>query len=92
MKFPADKVGHFQAGALTCCFSAVVGVAIGYSLTHALIAGALMSLIAGLAKEVYDWFHPKTHTVDRWDALATFAGGVSVTAFIALVRLVVLRG
>lgn len=63
---PADKVFHFAGGAI------LFALALPFlSATYALAA----VLIAGFAKEVYDFCHKDKHTPDIWDSLATFAGG-----------------
>ena len=42
----------------------------------------MAALAAGALKEIYDRFHPATHTVDVWDFVATAAGGVVGSAFV----------
>jgi uncharacterized protein YfiM (DUF2279 family) len=37
----------------------------------------MVAMIAGAAKEFWDWFHPDTSTADWLDFLATAAGAVS---------------
>ena len=63
---PLDKQAHFVTGALG---SLVLAVFIGYW------AIVIIALIA-LAKEVYDYKHPLTHTCDFFDWLATTLGGI----------------
>ncbi len=62
---PLDKQAHFLSGALGGLFLAFY---IGY---WALLIVALIAL----AKEVYDYKHPLTHTCDFYDWLATTLGG-----------------
>ena len=62
-----DKAGHAQAGA-----------AIGSAFTAAAqspTVGCLAAVAAGLAKEVYDTQHPKTHTASFKDAAVTSIAG-----------------
>jgi VanZ family protein len=74
-----DKKLHIAAGALV----GIVAVAVlrfrfpnlpAYSLV---CLGTLCAAIVGTAKEVYDHFHPATHTADIYDMLATTLGGVA---------------
>lgn len=64
---PLDKQAHFFSG-------------YALSLTVALIfgaqCGALVAIGAGVAKEVYDYFHKEFHTPDVYDFLATALGGI----------------
>lgn len=62
---PQDKANHVMWGA--ALFAA-------FHFYSAPAAFALVVLVAVL-KEVYDGLHPKTHSVDVYDALATVAGG-----------------
>ena len=66
---PADKQAHFLYGALTYIAAYFV---IGYW-------ALLLVSVTGVAKEVYDHFHPLTHTCDFFDWLATTLGGVAGT-------------
>lgn len=86
MTIPPDKRAHFKAGAVICCFSAVMCVTFGENLQTALIVGSASALIAGIVKEVWDHFHPKTNTVETWDALATFGGGLTVSVVVTVMR------
>ncbi len=73
---PADKQSHFIYGALTYIAAYFV---IGYW------AVLLVSAI-GVAKEVYDHFHPDKHTCDFFDWLATTLGGVAGLVLLVLVN------
>ena len=64
---PADKQSHFLYGALIYIAAYFV---IGYW-------ALLLVSVIGVAKEVYDHFHPLTHTCDFFDWLATTLGGVA---------------
>jgi hypothetical protein len=74
---PQDKALHAAAGAV-----AYVG---GYHVAKALNSEhprlwAMAGVVAlGVVKEAYDKRHPLTNTADPLDALATVAGGVSVS-------------
>ena len=63
---PLDKQAHFVTGALTALVWCFI---VGYW------AILIVALIA-LAKEVYDYKHPLTHTCDFYDWLATTLGGI----------------
>ena len=67
---PDDKVRHFAGGALIALACIVLGLPLW------LAAAAV--LIAAFGKEAYDYYHPKTHTPDLYDALATLLGGATV--------------
>lgn len=71
-----DKKLHFVGGFLI----AGTGVLLGYP--H---AGFYLSIAAGFGKEIYDWLHPKTHTADVLDFVATVLGGSA--AFLAWIVL-----
>lgn len=74
INIPYDKALHFGAGVV---ISALVGIL--FSPFYGICAAA----IAGVGKEAYDYVSVKylhgSHTVDAFDALVTFAGGMSVT-------------
>ena len=61
---PADKVAH--------CLGGVVLFAIGQLFGY----GLLLCIIGAVTKEIYDYFHPDTHTADWKDAFATTLGGL----------------
>lgn len=73
-----DKKLHFIAGAVICL---VVGLAV------IPVAGFIVAAIVGMAKELYDTAHPKTHTADPIDFVATALGG----AIVALVLIFIER-
>lgn len=69
-----DKVGHFKAGlglAAVPAFILPFLIAPGW----AALAGFALATLAGLAKELLDRIG--FGTPDRWDAIATIAGGVT---------------
>ena len=70
---PMDKVKHFIVGVVGTIFF----MAASYFLqgTFDYIAAAVLIAIVGSLKEIYDARHPKTHTADIYDFLATLAGG-----------------
>jgi len=77
MKFnsiPIDKQAHALGGAVIVQSMILAG----QSMTRSLIVCALLAL----AKEVYDAYHPSTHTKDVWDFLATCAGGGVAALFV----------
>ena len=61
---PTDKVYH--------CLGGVVLFAIGQLFGY----GLLLCIIGAITKEIYDYFHPESHTADWKDALATTLGGI----------------
>ena len=72
---PKDKQQHLLAGA-------VIGLGAGYTakqlgFKHPERWGFAAGVLAGVAKELYDKKHPKNHTCDVNDALAT-AGGATI--------------
>ena len=71
-----DKVTHFLAGAS-------LALSLGYLLP--VVFGLLAAIAAGALKEIYDEFHPETHTVDVMDFLATVAGGIVASIFVLLI-------
>lgn len=77
-RLPDDKVRHFAGGALIASACIVLGLPLW------LAAAAV--LIAAFGKEAYDYYHPKTHTPDPLDALATLLGGATVLLPIFLTR------
>ncbi len=79
IKIPLDKQAHALGGAVIVLASAIAG--------HSLMWAILVCALAALAKEVYDAFHPATHTKDAWDFVATVVGGLMALAFIAGVKL-----
>jgi hypothetical protein len=64
---PADKVMHFASG--------TVLFALALPFMGARPALALV-ILAGVAKEIYDYTRKENHTPDVFDALATSFGGV----------------
>jgi hypothetical protein len=73
---PLDKRSHFLGGyALGLTFGLVLPV-----------LGLGVAMAAGFGKEEWDRRHPKIHTADRYDALATILGGIcgSTVAMLAL--------
>lgn len=62
---PTDKLLHFLVGA-------VIGFTV--SILFGWILSGIVVVLAAIGKEVYDKFVPE-HTVDKWDAVSTIAGG-----------------
>mgnify|MGYP003340796188 FL=1 len=61
---PVDKVYH--------CLGGVVLFAIGQLFGY----GLALAILGAITKEVYDYFHPESHTADWKDAFATTLGGL----------------
>lgn len=70
-----DKKGHMRAGFLTAFFIALV-LSLILNVWLAVFGGIGVAFLVGIAKEVLDYFDRKKHTVDLWDAIATWIGGV----------------
>jgi len=79
MNIHLDKQAHAISGAVIVLSMTVAS----QSMTRSLIVCALLAL----AKEIYDAYHPATHTKDVLDAVATIAGGVVAALFVILVEL-----
>jgi hypothetical protein len=77
MNLPAiDKQAHFFSGA---CVSFTIAIALVPHMPElvAIGYGVVAALFAGLAKELWDHFHPATNTMDVFDFLATGLGGAA---------------
>ena len=75
-KIPLDKRLHILAGAFVAILFAGVPVFFGYDVVMCIVLGIYMAAVAGILKELYDYFNPKKHTADFWDFVATVAGGI----------------
>jgi xanthosine utilization system XapX-like protein len=76
---PLDKRLHMLVG-----FTAGFVVSFLWALLHfrgPMTAGILAVVVLGVGKEIYDSFHPLTHTRDIRDAVFTIGAG-AVGAFI----------
>ena len=62
---PVDKLMHAAAGLAVALFV--------WAVTGSISLGLVAAGLAGIGKEVFDYFHPETHTADPLDALATVA-------------------
>jgi hypothetical protein len=75
LKIAKDKLQHMVGGAVIAII--VLGVGYHYHMEFYGAYAIISALGAGLAKEyIWDASHPETHTVDIFDAGATFVGGV----------------
>jgi len=72
-----DKQAHALGGA-------VIALALGYVVAASWCA--LAAVLAGAIKELWDYFHPETHTVDVWDFNATAMGGLAGAIFVYLMK------
>lgn len=79
MKLALDKQAHALSGAVIVFACERAGMS--------LIRSVLICITLGLAKEIYDAYHPDTHTCDGWDFVATISGGLLVATYITGVRL-----
>lgn len=83
-----DKGKHFLVGYVIG--STVTGASqlfLPQKMKHRKLVSALIgfgaSVLIGTGKELYDARHPASHTADKYDALATFAGGAAGTVAIS---------
>jgi hypothetical protein len=82
-----DKSGHLMLGLLIgAVTTGFVGLLVS-PLVGALV-GAIVSVAAGAGKEYLDSLDPLNHTVDKYDAIATIAGGFVGSAAVLLLMLV----
>ena len=65
-----DKLMHFLVGIIIAT-AVIVG-------TGSIIYSVVMVTAVAIAKEIYDSFHPKTHTAELLDVIATVAGCIPV--------------
>lgn len=66
-----DKIAHFIGGFVVSFLCMALGL-------HPTDASNVATWV-GIGKEVYDYFHPETHTSDIWDCVATGAGGATAS-------------
>lgn len=62
-----DKIMHIVCG---------YAIAITFGLIFGIKFGLVFATVAGAFKELYDYFHPETHSVEIADFFATVVGGV----------------
>ena len=74
---PSDKGYHAAAGAVA--YVAGYEIARACDSKHPRLWGLASSLAVGLAKEAYDKDHPKTHSCEAGDVVATLGGGLVVS-------------
>lgn len=80
---PLDKQAHFLSGfVITNALSLVLPLWL--ALCAAFAAGAL--------KELYDYYHPLTHTCDANDFYATAAGGVLAAVWVLFANFLITFG
>jgi len=72
-----DKQMHAAAGAIA--YVAVYEVAKCNGSEHPKLWGLGAALALGIAKEAYDKAHPKTHSCEAGDVVATLGGGLVVS-------------
>jgi len=77
MNIPLDKQAHALSGAVLVLLPVIA--------SRPLWWGLLICFCASVAKEVYDYCNPKTHTCDVWDAIATCAGGALAALYVLVV-------
>jgi hypothetical protein len=74
---PIDKIAHALIGA-------VIALALGYVM--AFWIALICAIAVGFAKELYDHFHPHTHTCDGNDFLATAFGGLAASIYMVSIK------
>lgn len=62
-----SKLQHFVAG---------MGISLTFLVFGSPILGLYVNALAAAGKEVYDYFHPETHTCDVMDMLMTILDGM----------------
>lgn len=85
-ELPADKVGHFAAGA---AITSVVNIAHPYAYAPEAALGT--TVLVAVGKEVYDRQHSDKHKAETNDALATILGGALVYSAIKTDRWAIRR-
>lgn len=73
-----DKSNHLNYGALVGCLAASAAALLGLPALGIAITAAVVSAAVGVGKEAYDRAHGGT--TDWKDAVATFVGGLLVSA------------
>lgn len=73
-----DKQAHFLGGAALAAHAHVLGASLAQAFW--------VVLIAGLLKEVYDWFNSDTHSPDVRDLVATLLGYLPLWASVKLLH------
>lgn len=76
-RIPIDKQAHALGGA-------VIALTLGYIFPP--LWGFAAAIIAGVLKEIWDYFYPETHTCDVWDFVATAGGGLVGSLFVFLIH------
>jgi hypothetical protein len=72
-----DKILHLSAG---LAISFIVTISTGST-----DYGNSSALIAGIGKEIYDYFHPEKHTAEGLDIAFTALGGVIGSALALII-------
>jgi hypothetical protein len=62
-----DKLKHAMVGFIIVTLFVAMG--------HGRM-GLVIAILAGVAKEIYDYFHPQNHTCDGLDILSTITGAL----------------
>ena len=57
-----------------------------YLATKSLVYATVGTLLVGIGKEVYDYYHPKKHTADIKDVVADVIGVAVVVSFILIAQ------
>lgn len=78
MNLPLDKQAHILGGLYIATITFIA--------TSNLLFAFLAAFAVAVLKEVYDYFHPKSHSCDIYDAIATAFGGAVGVLVIFLVK------
>ena len=77
---PQDKAGHFLVGQGLALIGVLITVLVrsNFGVDLRIWPSLLLNQVFAIGKEVYDHFHPETHTCDFYDWLATTIGGLPI--------------
>ena len=77
-KIPRDKALHAIGGVLILLVALLLGLS--------LIVAMSVVAVSGIGKEIYDKMHPKKHTADIWDIVATVSLAMLVAVVMYIIR------
>jgi VanZ family protein len=74
---PLDKLLHLLVGIIVGGLGFYMSQRYGLPNGDCFLIGIAAAVAIGIAKEIYDKYHPDTHTYDLMDAAYTAAGGAA---------------
>jgi hypothetical protein len=93
-RWKLDKTMHFAWGASMAFLVQMMLLLVDYLSVNTTISLSGLWWVAviivsamGVAKEIYDWYHPKIHTCDVGDFAYTLAGGIAWLIFISILAM-----